>query len=306
MGALGVLATGCKIVINGAETYETCMVTSDCSSSADNCLSVSTGGSSRAICTRGCTGHFDCPGSGRCVAVAGGGATCFEGCLSSTTCEPGWSCQRTGGEDICLPGTAGGTVPTYGTCSVSADCSMATDTCLEIQGPDTTRISMCSHSCVTQGDCPGGYCLSFDRGASFQCFDRCMRSSDCESGWSCLDNAGGYVPPICLPGGGQAPGIPPYFECTIGSTTECSSALTGCFDINVDGARTGMCSNSCSSAADCPADEMFAAATCMSFDGGVTSTCFHSCATAADCPTGFVCKSSIAGGPSFPPICLPN
>jgi hypothetical protein len=98
-------------------------------------------------------------------------------------------------------------------------------------------------------------------------------------------------------------GIPPYFECS--TSSECDLGL-GCFNISTDGASRNMCTTSCSTASDCPSDVMAGGrGDCISFDGGGSFTCFHACATSGDCPTGFACKSRLADGTTFPPICLP-
>ena len=197
---------------------------------------------------------------------------------------------------------------TYENCSFDADCVGLLDRCVTVSSPTDTR-AMCTRSCVTSSDCPGtGQCLSFDGGSSFQCFQGCASSATCDFGWTCQSTTGGVsFPPVCLPGfaSGPPPGVPPYDECTVGSTAECSTESQGCFGITVDGATRGICTSSCSSDASCPLDSRGLNGTCLSFDGGRAFTCFETCRTSADCASGFACKSQTADGTSFPPICVP-
>lgn len=207
------LSAGCKVVVTGSSTYETCARTSDCNSAFDQCVAVTNGSITDSQCTRGCTDDLDCPGTGHCVSFDGVSSWCYQTCITSAICEPGWGCSDlSDGSAVCLPGT-------------------------------------------------------------------------------------GTPPPT---------GIPPYFECAPGGSPPCDTFSDGCFTISVDGASRGMCTSTCTSDASCPRDEMGALASCLSFDGGGTFSCFHACATSGDCPTGFACKSSLADGTTFPPICLPT
>lgn len=195
---------------------------------------------------------------------------------------------------------------TYETCGTTADCSDPLDSCVAVTTTETR--SMCTRSCTTAADCPGaGRCLSFDGGSHFVCFEACVSNSQCDPGWSCTDYVGTTsVPPVCLPGVNPPPGTPPYYQCTPGSTTECTRAVQGCFTVTIDGIGRGMCSSSCRASADCPLDDAGVRGVCYSFDSGRTSACFHACRTTSDCPPGFACKNQ-ANGASLPFwICLPT
>jgi hypothetical protein len=197
---------------------------------------------------------------------------------------------------------------TYETCGTTSDCASSLDSCFTVT--TTEARSMCTRACATDLDCPGsGRCMSFDAGRTFLCFEGCATSAQCEPGWSCFDSYGGtFFSPICLPGRGAPPPAtqPPYYECTIGSTRECVASVEGCFTIAVDGVTRGMCTSRCRSDVECPRDRNGALGVCMSFDGGFLFSCFQACRSSLDCPLGFACKSRLADGTTFAPICLPS
>ncbi|MDQ3033135.1 MAG: hypothetical protein M3Y87_12005 [Myxococcota bacterium] len=195
-------------------------------------------------------------------------------------------------------------VSTYDACSFSSDCNSAFDTCVAVTNEGLTD-SQCTRDCINDLDCPGsGHCVSFDGASSF-CYQTCLTSSICEIGWGCTDLSDGSA--VCLPGSGTpiVTGIPPYNECTPGvSPDECSTLSEGCFGITVDGVTAGVCTSGCSSASTCPSTPSGLAGQCIAFSGS-PSICFEGCIDSGDCLTGFACKSSLADGTTFPPICLP-
>lgn len=68
------------------------------------CASQAPGG----LCTKACSSNDDCSG-GVCVWYPQlGGLICFKACVSDQVCRPDYSCQTTGSDDLCAPGSAAG------------------------------------------------------------------------------------------------------------------------------------------------------------------------------------------------------
>ncbi len=192
---------------------------------------------------------------------------------------------------------------TYDTCYSTADCLSGYDSCIPISNAGL-RDNQCTRSCLDDFDCPGsGHCVSFDGIESF-CYQRCVTNSACEWGWGCTDLSDGSA--VCLPGSGTpAPtGIPAYNECDPSADT-CVSSVEGCFTIQVDRVAAGVCTSSCVTADTCPITANGLSGECISFDSGRNYTCFEACRDSNDCLEGFACKSSLATGERFPPVCLP-
>lgn len=191
---------------------------------------------------------------------------------------------------------------TYDSCIDSLDCNDSFDSCVQVSTEERTD-SQCTRSCVDDLDCPGsGHCVTFPGSAPF-CYQTCITSGICDFGWGCTDLSDGSA--VCLPGSGSTvdPGIPAYNECNP-ADDRCTTSVEGCFTFNVDGVVAGVCTSSCSTAAECPTTAGGLAGACISFSGG-GFTCFESCIDSSDCLEGFACKSSLADGSTFPPICLP-
>jgi hypothetical protein len=82
------------------ETYDACSFGSDCIDGADQCLEVTTTGSSGAFCSRGCAFDTDCPtvltgeieAVGLCLDTNGGGLVCYQACEFDTDCATGSIC----------------------------------------------------------------------------------------------------------------------------------------------------------------------------------------------------------------------
>jgi hypothetical protein len=100
-----------------------------------------------------------------------------------------------------LGGCAAGNTPTYANCSISADCSAVSDTCVLVMNSGSTR--MCSRPCSTGTDCPTsrdgtafGVCLPVATGSTY-CYSHCNFDSDCPVGWMC--NPGTLRGAACTP-----------------------------------------------------------------------------------------------------------
>lgn len=148
-------------------------------------------------------------------SVCGNGLCEFgEGCGScSTDCG---SCGRCGdglcsGSESCGSctadcGSCGPFADPYETCTSTADCTNARDTCFFVSNRGVTR-GMCTvTSCGGSDDLcdfdmfsSRGDCLSF--GGSFDCYHRCLNDSDCYPGWGCYTPTGasGAIGNVCLP-----------------------------------------------------------------------------------------------------------
>lgn len=189
---------------------------------------------------------------------------------------------------------------TYAGCVSSADCTLAADGCFDVRNGSATG-SICTRTCLGDLDCPGaGICF----GGS--CLETCSGDFDCPGRFSCTNRDAAGNPlgaSLCLPG--AAAGTPAYESCF--SSGECDVSAPSCVRITVDGASQSICTLSgCRPGfSDCPLDSRGGIGECLSFDAGRTNTCFERCRDAGDCLTGFVCKSRLADGTSFTPICLP-
>lgn len=302
------LGSGCRVTVIGAgsATYETCGDSSDCSISTDVCVEIPaiSGGSSQNSCTYECDQDSDCFAGGRCMSFDGLRNFCVQACTTSSQCEIGWSCfdPEDGDGFVCLPGT-GAPIPTqstYDSCSSSDQCIDTADECFAYS-TDTASVGSCTRSCTADSQCPSGRCLSLDGGTSSQCMQICTTDASCEVGWSCNAIPGGGAA-ACLPGTTPA-GIAAYDECPFDTTPDPCTAGTGCWGITVDGVMAGVCSDTCSSSAECPIDSRGNSGACITFPGQ-SALCFESCSGPADCQTGWACKNS-ANGISFPSICVP-
>ncbi|WP_157069444.1 hypothetical protein [Sandaracinus amylolyticus] len=301
------LASGCKVVVTGSSTYETCVTDGDCNDAFDRCVSVTNGSATDAQCTSTCDFDSDCPGSGHCVSFDGVNSFCYQTCVTDAICESGWSCNDlSDGSAVCLPGgTAPVGEPTYDACSSTSQCADGNDQCVPItNGSDTG--SQCTRECADDLDCPGsGHCVSFD-GSNFFCYELCTTNASCESNWGCTDLSDGSA--VCLPGDGTPPpppGIPPYNECPFGANPDqCSEVSQGCFQIAVDGTTAaGVCTSECTSSAQCPVTPSGLQGTCVEYFGS-PRICFESCIDDNDCLEGFNCKPIAAGESQR--ICLPT
>ncbi|MFT5429992.1 MAG: hypothetical protein ACI9OJ_000665 [Myxococcota bacterium] len=148
-----------------------------------------------------CTQNSDCAssvcsnggsGGGRCVTTceaANNGCSTSDYCVDNTLLsvdEAGGTClRRPCGTD--LPGCVGGN-----TCLDTTDLSICVGTCnagCPSQYPEctaTATFDICvAPSCFGDGDCPGGYCATFDNGSS-ECRTTCSPVGQCPSGQACI------------------------------------------------------------------------------------------------------------------------
>jgi hypothetical protein len=207
------LAGGCKVVIDdvGQSTYETCDFTSDCNSVLDACVTVTNGSFTDSQCTPTCIDDLDCPGTGHCVSFDGVNSHCYQTCITSGICEPGWGCSDlSDGSAVCLPGTGTPTdpgIPAYNECTPGStgECTASVDGCFTIDA-DGAVAGVCTSTCSSSRACPVtagglvGECIAFD-GVNFTCFEACDTSADCLTGFACKNSLadGTTFPPICLP-----------------------------------------------------------------------------------------------------------
>ncbi|MEM6955512.1 MAG: hypothetical protein AAF411_16285 [Myxococcota bacterium] len=102
------LGTGC-IVDDGAQTYDVCFDTLDCSSAFDFCQSITSSTAVDQICTRNCNFNSDCPFTpsglpGRCVPLSDGSGICLESCEFDTDCATTFRCDVIDSGDLaCVP-----------------------------------------------------------------------------------------------------------------------------------------------------------------------------------------------------------
>jgi hypothetical protein len=184
--------------------------------------------------------------------------------------------------------------PTYGTCEVAGDCFFREDECVTVRAPELTA-SACTRACTSDAECPGaGRCLSED-GETSHCRATCVTSNGCAFAWACMPRSGGRD--VCVPGPrGPVELLRPLERCTPGGHDECSTAVQGCFTIDVD-AGLAICTSTCSVERPCPAGA------CIALDG-VDFTCLMPCDNGM-CPAGHACETSLSDGTAVPAICLP-
>jgi hypothetical protein len=126
-----------------------------------------------------------------------------------------WFVLGAGALGLVLGGCKPAPAPPYDVCVTNADCTAAVDGCatVAVDYVDYRATGgICTDNCDSSVDCPydgrgiQGACLSFDGGANFVCFERCVSDFDCPGGFSCQDRtwtgtAYSYFEPICLPSG---------------------------------------------------------------------------------------------------------
>ena len=93
----------------------------------------------------------------------------------------------------------------YESCYTHSDCAHSDAFCQDVSaswGSITASNAICTVGCYDDYDCPyshgnDGVCLSLDSGYTFQCYETCASSYDCDPGFDCgLVDSGDY---ICLP-----------------------------------------------------------------------------------------------------------
>lgn len=100
-----------------------------------------------------------------------------------------------------------------------------------------------------------------------------------------------------------AAGCRPYAETydSCYASADCTDTRQSCFTISNGSARDDICSNSCSSDADCPTDDFGRRGTCSSGAGTGAPICLQSCVGDLDCYGSRVCNANVcvpyAGGP---------
>jgi hypothetical protein len=94
-------------------------------------------------------------------------------------------------------------------------------------------------------------------------------------------------------------GCRPYADSyeTCFNSADCTDTRQSCFTINNAGVRDDICSNDCSSDADCPSDDLGRSGSCTSAAGTGANICVQRCTADLDCYGSRVCE----GG-----LCLPN
>ena len=293
---------------NGSETCSTCAT--DCGACPSCGDAICGAGETCATCVSDCgacagCGDAACTGTetcSTCPSDCGSCGVCGNGlCDGTETCS---SCSRDCGS------CSSGREP-YETCTTTADCGTAGDTCVYVTNAGITR-GMCTVTmCANDGQCDDdmfgalGDCLSFG-GGQWNCFHRCLDDSDCYPGWGCFvpTGASGALGNVCLPEGATM-SVPHYRECT--SSSMCIDALQ-CVNFRVGAASTNLCSRTgCSTDMDCPLDLRGGRGACLGF-GGSTRACWERCNVRGDCPNtvDYDCTTTVGGYVSPVPICVPR
>lgn len=270
-----------------------------------------------------CTADAECPAGHKCDTDA---SRCYipvsrevcSPCTSSKQCPTGGFCATVAatGEQYCTVGCTGN------------DCPVGF-LCLDVEGAATKQCvpgndqrschagkSLCS-PCRADAECGGGgdRCVrNLASGEQF-CGQKCAHTSDCPSGFNCLDLSGeGRGPTQCVPNSQTCAG---YCEsdnsevvrrqCGLGAS--CDTSARHC-QTATDGRMCAACQDddSCSAdptarcvannCPDCPfKGEKFCATSCAGAGGGKDDS---------RCLAGFFCAGLGAGGASGPWHCAPT
>jgi hypothetical protein len=94
----------------------------------------------------------------------------------------------------------------------------------------------------------------------------------------------------------------PYDTC--GDSSDCTSAVDGCSFLSSATRTVGICTNNCTSNADCPTDSRGFSGSCLSLSGTEAFICFETCLDDFDCPGALRCTPTV--GSSGEAICLPQ
>ncbi|MBT9558273.1 MAG: hypothetical protein IV100_19725 [Myxococcales bacterium] len=170
-------------------------------------------------------------------------------------------------------------------CVTGADC--AGNTCIPMGD------GYCSQSsCDTKGCPPGATCAEFQGGATY-CLRSCGTDADCEPGQACDADGTCWFSDTVAPTGDGSVGAP------CATNADCKDAGAVCYPYLADGSPTGFVNGYCL-IFDCTADSCPAGSTCLevSADGG--TACVASCSSTADCRAdeGYSCFE--------PGICFPG
>ena len=144
----------------------------------------------------------------RCVSTgttAGQGPVPVDptGCQNNTECARGYACSSTG---ECVPEGAGAQSGLCEACATRADCREDGALCLVLNA--ASESGFCGRPCQADADCPQDYgcrsaagtlqCVPDDTTCSDQVpLDGCQVSSDCRTGFVCVDGFCGPPPIPC-------------------------------------------------------------------------------------------------------------
>ncbi|MDF1565850.1 MAG: hypothetical protein P1V51_22635 [Deltaproteobacteria bacterium] len=225
-----------------------------------------------------------CPDGSTCTYFAGQD-WCMGDCAADGDCREGYICRNSVCQPPCVTDRdcADGLSCQNGSCvsgGIGAGCSSPADCAADLSCAPGLPGGYCTRSCETEA-CPTGTACTTYGGSSY-CFDSCLSSSDCRSGYVCsagvcdqacasdADCSGGElcINSACV---GSGVGDP----CQVG--TDCQSPL-GCYR----GIPEGYCTEACTSGADCPAGS-----TCGNLRG--SRMCVAVCRADADCGSGQRC-----------------
>jgi len=162
--------------INNA-IYNVCQAAGDCAGAGNFCvdITVPAEGTDGSMCSRTCAADSQCGSSngltGACYSLGGSAATCFQHCDQTADCNAGTQCIS-----VTLPGG-----------TLDGICVPNRPDIIEEVGASCSSDSECRPSNGFTGAC---YALS---GAAANCYQRCDRNSDCDSGTQCIS--------VTLPGG---------------------------------------------------------------------------------------------------------
>lgn len=229
----------------------------------------------------------------------------------------------------------------FDTCKTDRDCSgtILVTSCREISvsyPSGTSTDAFCTATCnpvddscdVYSNNGQLAYCAALNGAGEFTtgaavsgvCLERCYDSFDCSPGFVCADDKlididrGARV---CVPGETYViPATPPYEYCD--SDAECSASAPFCDDVSakwngeVDTFIAAICTDGCSTDADCPNVTIGAVTylgTCMPAGTiASTATCAQGCEIDSDCINGFDCayEEDLVGVQEGYEICAPH